>query len=171
MTSLLLDNDLSYVSKKIRLSISKTAVLTEENTDLSLILDFISESPTFKKSDKYKLNFPTYCKLLIHKYTHGQNISLNDKNIVSEALNLHFYTLKKKSACRMPVPIKIKDLENAGFYLILVGIFENKFKITIGQSKLISLISNYFWVENTSISKNIENWIKILNNIKNDGWL
>lgn len=123
---LLTKEDVEFISQKTRLSIRKTKLLTEEERDLSLILDQLS-SGSISKEEIAKLSFPTIIKYVVFKHSKDFNFPLPEKIYVCQIIEKHFPVIARSKIFRsFPKDRNNKDF--AEYCLILVGLFSHKLK-------------------------------------------
>lgn len=169
MSSLLIDKDLQQISKKVNLSISKTATLTEENSDLINIVDSLSTNK-FTKNDYKNLSFALFAKLLIFKFTKNTDFTAEDKLFLAECLTIHYHTFKNKKTKTVKIE-KFKSLDETKYYLLLYCLYLTKFKISISPVRLKLILSNNLWAFSKKLSKNLDLIKDIFQKIKKDGWI
>lgn len=166
---MLSEKDLLFISKIINLSLDKTRILTEEESDLNLILSKIAEKniPTKKLSN---VSFGLKCKLFVFTAAISSSFSIEEKSYVAKCISEHYFSIKRRINLSL---ISDKNLTEkaSGYYLVVSGLFYDKINVKYLQPKHLLWIEYGFKKANQrDLGIHTENWVNILRNMNKEAW-
>ena len=158
--------DVEFIAKKTNLSNRKAKLLTEEERDLSLVLDELSDN-LITKEELNKLSFATIIKYIIFRYSKDSNprISLNEKTYVCSLIEKNFPLISRSKIIKS-IPKDKQCAEFAEYCFVLVGFFSHRLKA--GEYKNYKNYLIYFKVNSDwpEIYDNLDDWLSIFHQMK-----
>ena len=114
-------SDISFLSKKTKLSKEKTHLLFEEKGDGDLVLEQLGKKRLTKK-ELIELSFPLFIKLLINK--EAKTLDQKYKNYISDFTGVYYPRIMHASRIKTKIPRKLNE-ENAQYFFVLASFFED----------------------------------------------
>lgn len=112
-------SDISFLSKKTKLSKEKTHLLFEEKEDGDLVLEQLGRKRLSKK-ELIELSFPLFIKLLINK--EAKTLDQQYKNYISDFLGVFYPRIMMAKRIKTKIPRKHTE-ENAQYFFTLASFF------------------------------------------------
>ena len=112
-------SDISFLSKKTKLSKEKTHLLFEEKEDGDLVLDQLGRKRLSRK-ELLELSFPLFIKLLINK--EAKTLDQKYKNYISDFVGVFYPQIMMAKRIKTKVPRKHTE-ENAQYFFTLASFF------------------------------------------------
>tara|TARA_R100000234_G_scaffold83807_1_gene53158 strand:+ start:869 stop:1375 length:507 start_codon:yes stop_codon:yes gene_type:complete len=112
-------SDISFLSKKTKLSKEKTHLLFEEKGDGDLVLEQLGRKRLTKK-ELLELSFPLFIKLLINK--EAKTLDQKYKNYISDFVGVFYPQIMMAKRIKTKVPRKHTE-ENAQYFFTLASFF------------------------------------------------
>ena len=112
-------SDISFLSKKTKLSREKTHLLFEEKEDGDLVLEQLGAKRLTKK-ELIELSFPLFIKLLINK--EAKTLDQKYKNYISDFLGVFYPRIMMAKRIKTKIPRKHTE-ENAQYFFTLASFF------------------------------------------------
>ena len=112
-------SDISFLSKKTKLSKERTHLLFEEKGDGDLVLEQLGRKRLTKK-ELLELSFPLFIKLLINK--EAKTLDQKYKNYISDFLGVFYPQIMMAKRIKTKVPRKHTE-ENAQYFFTLASFF------------------------------------------------
>ena len=112
-------SDISFLSKKTKLSKEKTHLLFEEKEDGDLVLEQLGRKRLTKK-ELLELSFPLFIKLLINK--EAKTLDQKYKNYISDFLGVFYPRIMMAKRIKTKTPRKHSE-ENAQYFFTLASFF------------------------------------------------
>ena len=112
-------SDISFLSKKTKLSKEKTHLLFEEKEDGDLVLEQLGRKRLTRK-ELLELSFPLFIKLLINK--EAKTLDQKYKNYISDFVGVFYPQIMMAKRIKTKVPRKHTE-ENAQYFFTLASFF------------------------------------------------
>ncbi len=112
-------SDISFLSKKTKLSKERTHLLFEEKGDGDLVLEQLGRKRLTKK-ELLELSFPLFIKLLINK--EAKTLDQKYKNYISDFIGVFYPQIMMAKRIKTKVPRKHTE-ENAQYFFTLASFF------------------------------------------------
>ncbi len=112
-------SDISFLSKKTKLSKERTYLLFEEKEDGDLVLQQLG-SKRLTKKELLDLSFPLFIKLLINK--EAKTLDQKYKNYISDFVGVFYPRIMMAKRIKTKVPRKHNE-ENAQYFFTLASFF------------------------------------------------
>jgi len=112
-------SDISFLSRKTKLSREKTHLLFEEKGDGDLVLQQLGKKRLTRK-ELLELSFPIFIKLLINK--EAKTLDQKYKNYISDFLGVFYPRIMMAKRIKTKVPRKHTE-ENAQYFFTLASFF------------------------------------------------
>ena len=112
-------SDISFLSKKTKLSKEKTHLLFEEKEDGDLVLEQLGRKRLTRK-ELLELSFPLFIKLLINK--EAKTLDQKYKNYISDFVGVFYPQIMMAKRIKTKVPRKRTE-ENAQYFFTLASFF------------------------------------------------
>ena len=112
-------SDISFLSKKTKLSKERTHLLFEEKGDGDLVLEQLGRKRLTKK-ELLELSFPLFIKLLINK--EAKTLDQKYKNYISDFVGVFYPRIMMAKRIKTKVPRKHNE-ENAQYFFTLASFF------------------------------------------------
>jgi len=112
-------SDISFLSKKTKLSKERTHLLFEEKEDGDLVLEQLGRKRLSKK-ELIELSFPLFIKLLINK--EAKTLDQKYKNYISDFLGVFYPRIMMAKRIKTKIPRKHTE-ENAQYFFTLASFF------------------------------------------------
>ena len=112
-------SDISFLSRKTKLSREKTHLLFEEKEDGDLVLQQLGKKRLTRK-ELLELSFPIFIKLLINK--EAKTLDQKYKNYISDFLGVFYPQIMIAKRIKTKVPRKHTE-ENAQYFFTLASFF------------------------------------------------
>lgn len=112
-------SDISFLSKKTKLSKEKTHLLFEEKEDGDLVLEQLGRK-RLSKRELIELSFPLFIKLLINK--EAKTLDQKYKNYISDFLGVFYPRIMMAKRIKTKIPRKHTE-ENAQYFFTLASFF------------------------------------------------
>ena len=112
-------SDISFLSKKTKLSKERTHLLFEEKGDGDLVLEQLGRKRLTKK-ELLELSFPLFIKLLINK--EAKTLDQKYKNYISDFVGVFYPQIMMAKRIKTKVPRKHIE-ENAQYFFTLASFF------------------------------------------------
>ena len=112
-------SDISFLSRKTKLSKERTHLLFEEKEDGDLVLQQLG-SKRLTKKELLDLSFPLFIKLLINK--EAKTLDQKYKNYISDFLGVFYPQIMMAKRIKTKVPRKHTEL-NAQYFFTLASFF------------------------------------------------
>ena len=112
-------SDISFLSKKTKLSKERTHLLFEEKEDGDLVLEQLGRKRLTRK-ELLELSFPLFIKLLINK--EAKTLDQKYKNYISDFLGVFYPQIMIAKRIKTKVPRKHTE-ENAQYFFTLASFF------------------------------------------------
>ena len=112
-------SDISFLSRKTKLTEEKTHLLFEEKGDGDLVLEQIG-SKRLTKKELLELSFPIFIKLLINK--EAKSLDQKHKNYISDFVGVFYPRIMMADRIKTKIPRK-KTEENAQYFFTLASFF------------------------------------------------
>lgn len=112
-------SDISFLSKKTKLSKEKTHLLFEEKEDGDLVLEQLGRK-RLSKRELIELSFPLFIKLLINK--EAKTLNQKYKNYISDFLGVFYPRIMMAKRIKTKIPRKHTE-ENAQYFFTLASFF------------------------------------------------
>ena len=110
-------SDISFLSKKTKLSKERTHLLFEEKGDGDLVLEQLGTKRLTRK-ELLELSFPLFIKLLVNK--EAKTIDQKYKNYISDFLGTFYPQIMMAKRIKTKVPRKHTE-ENAQYFFTLAS--------------------------------------------------
>ena len=114
-------SDISFLSKKTKLSKERTHLLFEEKGDGDLVLEQLGTKRLTRK-ELIELSFPLFIKLLVNK--EAKTIDQKYKNYISDFLGVFYPRIMMAKRIKTKVPRKHTE-ENAQYFFTLASFFSD----------------------------------------------
>ena len=115
-------SDISFLSKKTKLSRERTHLLFEEKGDGDLVLEQLGRKRLTRK-ELIELSFPLFIKLLVNKEV--KTIDQKYKNYISDFLGVFYPQIMMASRIKTKVPRRLNE-ENAQYFFTLASFFSEE---------------------------------------------
>lgn len=169
--------ELKFIRDSLNLSPTTFKLLTEEQSDVDLLLDVIAQKRDFTVSEVIPLSPLFAIKLIVFKYANVDTISHKEKLYIAKLIENIFPMLsrgvksgitQKILAIRSDRPSEI----DAKYFLIASGLLNAKLKIDFfSEKKHILFIEDGFRAAGMrELASHITDWVIILRRIQNDKW-
>jgi len=112
-------SDISFLSKKTKLSKERTHLLFEEKGDGDLVLEQLGRKRLTKK-ELLELSFPLFIKLLINK--EAKTLDQKYKNYISDFVGVFYPRIMMAKRIKTKVPRKHNE-ESAQYFFTLASFF------------------------------------------------
>ena len=112
-------SDISFLSKKTKLSKERTHLLFEEKEDGDLVIQQLG-SKRLAKKELIELSFPLFIKLLINK--EAKTLDQEYKNYISDFIGVFYPQIMMAKRIKTKVPRKHTEL-NAQYFFTLASFF------------------------------------------------
>ena len=112
-------SDISFLSKKTKLSKERTHLLFEEKEDGDLVIQQLG-SKRLTKKELIELSFPLFIKLLINK--EAKTLDQKYKNYISDFIGVFYPQIMMAKRIKTKVPRKHTEL-NAQYFFTLASFF------------------------------------------------
>ena len=112
-------SDISFLSKKTKLSREKTHLLFEEKEDGDLVLQQLGKKRLTRK-ELLELSFPIFIKLLINK--EAKTLDQKYKNYISDFVGVFYPRIMMAKRIKTKVPRKHNE-ESAQYFFTLASFF------------------------------------------------
>ena len=112
-------SDISFLSRKTKLSKERTHLLFEEKEDGDLVLQQLG-SKRLTKKELLDLSFPLFIKLLINK--EAKTLDQKYKNYISDFVGVFYPRIMMAKRIKTKVPRKHNE-ENAQYFFTLASFF------------------------------------------------
>ena len=112
-------SDISFLSKKTKLSKERTHLLFEEKEDGDLVLEQLGRK-RLSKRELIELSFPLFIKLLINK--EAKTLDQKYKNYISDFLGVFYPRIMMAKRIKTKIPRKHTE-ENAQYFFTLASFF------------------------------------------------
>ena len=112
-------SDISFLSRKTKLSREKTHLLFEEKGDGDLVLQQLGKKRLTRK-ELLELSFPIFIKLLINK--EAKTLDQKYKNYISDFLGVFYPRIMMAKRIKTKIPRKHTE-ENAQYFFTLASFF------------------------------------------------
>ena len=112
-------SDISFLSKKTKLSKERTHLLFEEKEDGDLVLEQLGRKRLTRK-ELLELSFPLFIKLLINK--EAKTLDQKYKNYISDFVGVFYPQIMMAKRIKTKVPRKHTE-ENAQYFFTLASFF------------------------------------------------
>ena len=129
-------SDISFLSKKTKLSKEKTHLLFEEKGDGDLVLQQLGKKRLTRK-ELVELSFPLFIKLLINK--EAKIVSQKHKNYISDFLGVFYPQIMMASRIKTKVPRKHTE-ENAQYFFTLASFFAEDMAAQMSASQVHKIL-------------------------------
>ena len=170
--------DIYFLSRRLNLSKPKTVLLTEEETDLNLLLLQICSLPLTKRQTR-NLSDLLLIKILIFKY--GKRKKLQSEDLI-EFSKIVCHSYEKIITGNIYLKELKKDkpsLEHSATTLVMFGLFSDYFHDYVHPKDMHSVFkNNYDFIKKglddvkfSDTSTVLDNGLDILNEIKEEEWL
>ncbi len=163
-------NDVIFISKRIKLNKEKTQLLIEEPRDLDLVCAGLV-SKKFTKKDYNGLSFPLYVKLVIFNHTKDKNFDISEKSAVAKIISDLFPKLNNRTNFA-PFIKKITPKPNelgAKYFFVISSLFHDKVNCKDSEKDQIKYISAGLSCYHPTLCEHIGDWFKILRQLKSAG--
>ena len=112
-------SDISFLSKKTKLTKERTHLLFEEKEDGDLVLEQLG-SKRLTKKELLELSFPLFIKLLINK--EAKTINQKYKNYIADFFGVFYPRIMMAERIKTKIPRKHNE-ENAQYFFTLASFF------------------------------------------------
>ena len=112
-------SDISFLSKKTKLTKERTHLLFEEKEDGDLVLEQLG-SKRLTKKELLELSFPLFIKLLINK--EAKTINQKYKNYIADFFGVFYPRIIMAERIKTKIPRKHNE-ENAQYFFTLASFF------------------------------------------------
>ena len=129
-------SDISFLSKKTKLSREKTHLLFEEKEDGDLVLQQLGKKRLTRK-ELLELSFPIFIKLLINK--EAKTLDQKYKNYISDFTAVFYPRIMGASRIKTKIPRKLNE-ENAQYFFVLVCFFEDDLSAQFDIKKIHEML-------------------------------
>ena len=125
-------SDISFLSKKTKLTKEKTHLLFEEKGDGDLVLEQISNKRLTKK-ELLELSFPLFIKLLINR--EAKTLNQKHKNYISDFVGAFYPAIAITNRIKTKIPRKRTE-ENAQYFFTLASFFPEDMAAEMSTSQI-----------------------------------
>ena len=129
-------SDISFLSKKTKLSREKTHLLFEEKEDGDLVIQQLG-SKRLTKKELIKLSFPLFIKLLINK--EAKTLDQKYKNYISDFLGVFYPQIMMSKRIKTKVPRKHTE-QNAQYFFTLASFFPEDMAAQMSVSEIHKIL-------------------------------
>ncbi len=125
-------SDISFLSKKTKLSREKTHLLFEEKEDGDLVLQQLGRKRLTRK-EVLELSFPLFVKLLINK--EAKTLDQKYKNYISDFLGVFYPQIMMASRIKTKIPRKLNE-ESAQYFFTLASFYSEEIAAQMSAPQL-----------------------------------
>ena len=155
---ILTKNDIKFLQLQTSLSIDKLNLLIEEESDLNLILDTISNR-NFNIKQFKKLSFALLTKIIVFKVSKDKNYDITEKAYISDAI-INFLPIIAKN--KKITYFKKKTDDYSKYYIVLFGFLEN-----ITDKDVFNKIeSAYRLAGQRELAQHLRDWVSLIREVK-----
>ena len=129
-------SDISFLSKKTKLSKERTHLLFEEKGDGDLVLEQLG-SKRLTRKELFELSFPLFIKLLINK--EAKTVDQKYKNYISDFLGTFYPQIMMAERIKTKVPRKHTE-ENAQYFFTLASLFTEDIAAQVSPPQLHKIL-------------------------------
>ena len=129
-------SDISFLSKKTKLSKEKTHLLFEEKGDGDLVLEQLGKKRLTRK-ELLELSFPLFIKLLINK--EAKTLDQKYKNYISDFVGVFYPQIMMAKRIKTKVPRKHTE-ENAQYFFTLASFFAEDMAAQMSASDIHKIL-------------------------------
>ena len=129
-------SDISFLSKKTKLSKEKTHLLFEEKGDGDLVLEQLGRKRLTRK-ELLELSFPLFIKLLINK--EAKTLDQKYKNYISDFVGVFYPQIMMAKRIKTKVPRKHTE-ENAQYFFTLASFFAEDMAAQMSASDIHKIL-------------------------------
>ncbi len=129
-------SDISFLSKKTKLSKERTHLLFEEKGDGDLVLEQLGAKRLTRK-ELLELSFPLFIKLLVNK--EAKTIDQKYKNYISDFLGVFYPQIMMAKRIKTKVPRKHTE-ENAQYFFTLASFFAEDIAAQVSPPQLHKIL-------------------------------
>ncbi len=164
--------DIKYLSKKLSTSPEIIKKLTEDESDLNLILDKASVTD-IKKEDSLVVSPLVYIKLLILRYSQDTGFALEEKNYIAGAVFDYYLEIVNGIDYLFLCSKTPPNEEKSRYFLVLSGFHYDRVHPKLLFPGFEKLIADGFRKNEKlkNLASNVPSWIDICHEIKKKRYL